>query len=269
MEQQNRELIQVLTLAEACRAMGSSLIFQGGTAIRIFFGGTRTSEDLDFYTQALATDRFEQISQKISSALAQILDYVDDLSLDSHKVSRQKRLHTLWFTFKHGTSDKIRLKAEFYQTGKLFQKIESQAGLLIASPLVRREISTFNMFLDRLNLVVRVEKPKGILADKAVAVLARPYIKGRDFWDIWFLREVLGTSLSKEDVEIRKYLYKVKKWERPPALGGEYWPSLEELVKILDSDLKRFLQHEELEGLRGERYERILRCVKNTLAELL
>ncbi len=54
MEYKNRELIQVLTLAEVCREVGSSLIFQGRTAIRAFFGGARTSEDLDFYVDVRA-----------------------------------------------------------------------------------------------------------------------------------------------------------------------------------------------------------------------
>ena len=40
------------------------------------------------------------------------------------------------------------------------------------------------MFLDRLNVVVQVETRQGILSDKVVAVLARSYVKGRDFWDI-------------------------------------------------------------------------------------
>ena len=41
MEYENRELIQVLTLAEVCRELGPALIFQGGTTIRVFLGGTK------------------------------------------------------------------------------------------------------------------------------------------------------------------------------------------------------------------------------------
>ena len=212
---------------------------------------------------------FDKAVQRISTALARVLDYVGG-RLDSYRVHRQDRLHALWFTFTQGdTRKKTRLKVEFFLVGQYFRKITSQASLLATAPMVRREISAFNMFLDRLNVVVQVETPQGILADKVVAVLARSYVKGRDFWDIWFLRDVLGLSPSREDIQLRREIYGVTTWERSPVMGGEGWPSEKELMELLDRDLRRFLDHQERESLKREGYGRILRSVKSALAELL
>ena len=52
-------------------------------------------------------------------------------------------------------------------------------------------------------------------------------------------------------------------------MGSEGWPSKKELMELLDRDLRRFLDHQELESLRREGYGRILRSVKSVLAELL
>jgi len=102
-----------------------------------------------------------------------------------------------------------------------------------------------------------------------VAILARPYVKGRDFWDIWFLREVLGLSASREEIDLRREIYRVTRWERSPLMGKEGWPSEKELIELLDRDLERFLDHEELESLRRGGYGRILKTVESTLRELL
>ena len=266
----NRELIQVLSLAEIFREVGPSLIFQGGTAIRFFLGGTRTSEDLDFYMDVRMFSNVDKTANRISIALAQVLDYVDGLSLYSHKVYQRNHLHTMWFIFsQEGTRKKLRLKIELFQVDHHFQKIKTYAHLLITAPFVKREVSAFNLFLDRLNVVVQVETTEGILADKIVAILARPYVKGRDLWDTWFLTAVLGVALIKDEVELRKEIYGIHSWKRSPAVGGEGWPPRKELIELLDSDLKRFLDQEELGSLRKEAYERMLKSVEDTLIELV
>ncbi len=269
MEHEKRELIQIITLAEVCRELGPSLIFQGGTAIRIFLGGTRRSEDLDFYIDSLDSSRLEKAAEKIFSNLTQVLDYVDGVGLESYRLQHQDRLHTIWFTFVQGkTKQRARLKAEFYQGGPNFGKIKSNANLLATAPLVKREISSLSIFLDRLNLVVQVETPQSVLADKMVALLARPHVKGRDLWDIWFLRAVLEIPLSREEIELRKRIYGISAWKRYPLMGGMGWPPQKELMEILDRDLKRFLDQEELRYLRAEGYKRILNYVEGALAEL-
>ncbi len=269
MESKNRELIQILILAEVCRELGSSLIFQGGTAIRVFLGGTRTSEDLDFYMATQALPKLDKTIERIANAITQDLGYLERLSLDSCKVQQQDRLYTLWLSFTQGDKRKrTRFKTEFFEVADHFQKIRSQATLLTTAPLIRREISAFTMFLDRLNVVVQMETPEGILADKVVAILARSYVKGRDFWDLWFLTKVLGLSPSKGEIELRREIYGAQEWKRSPVMGGEGWPPKKELIELLDRDLQRFLAHKELESLREEGYERILKSVEDTLKML-
>ncbi len=266
MEPEERELIQVLVLSEVCREMGPSLVFQGGTAIRVFLGGTRRSEDLDFYMAARTSHSLDRYVERIAKAITRDLGYTGELTLESFKLNRQDRLNTVWFGFTWGEGrERSRLKVEFLEVSEHFQGISSQATLLATAPLIRRGISSFGIFLDRLNLVVQVETPEGILADKVVAILARPYVKGRDLWDVWFLTEVIGVSPSRDDVELRRKIYDATPWKRSPAVGGRGWPERKELVELLDRDLQRFLDRDETAALRREDYGRILESVENTL----
>ena len=58
--------------------------------------------------------------------------------------------------------------------------------------------------IPRPNSVLVVETLEEILSDKVRALLERPYLKGRDIYDVWHLRERLGVPLVRDVVE-RKF----------------------------------------------------------------
>jgi predicted nucleotidyltransferase component of viral defense system len=45
-----------------------------------------------------------------------------------------------------------------------------------------------------------VESPQEILADKAVAIVARPALKHRDLWDVWFLIDRHDARIDRDMV---------------------------------------------------------------------
>src|SRR5262249_44183158 len=50
------------------------------------------------------------------------------------------------------------------------------------------------------DIILTVESPNEILADKAVALTARGALKYRDVWDVWFLVSRLGAEADREIV---------------------------------------------------------------------
>jgi len=262
----DRELVFMLAMAEISMILGPSIIFQGGTAIRIFLGGTRTSEDLDFYIKPQAVHRLGGYLQKAASTLAQDLSCLSEITLDSYRLRQKDQLATGWVVFSYpGKRGKTRVKLEFFNPEDYFKKIHSSVHLLTEAPFVKRNIQRFSLVLDRLSATVRVETPEGILADKIAAILARSYVKGRDFWDLWFLTQVLGVRVHPEEVKLRRKIYGVSEWLRSTEFGGEGWPPKDALVSLLDSDLSRFLKRGELESLRRENYQRLLESVQLAL----
>lgn len=49
-------------------------------------------------------------------------------------------------------------------------------------------------------MILNVETPNEILADKAVALTARTALKFRDVWDVWFLINKLSATPNREMV---------------------------------------------------------------------
>ncbi len=103
-----------------------------------------------------------------------------------------------------------------------------------------------------------------------MAVTKRPYIKGRDFWDIWFIGNTLKLKASEETVRHRMKIYGLKENLRSSNLrfaqGG--WPPEKELLCRLNADLKRFLSADQLAWLENTRYQALIKAVHDTLIML-
>src|SRR5258708_12780227 len=51
------------------------------------------------------------------------------------------------------------------------------------------------------DVILTVETPNELLADKAVALTAREVLKFRDVWDVWFLQNKLDAKVAREVVQ--------------------------------------------------------------------
>jgi hypothetical protein len=152
------------------------LAFHGGTALRFLYGIDRYSEDLDFALER-EPERFNLRSYlRAIRAELELEGYRVEL-----KVSDQKAVHSAFIRFP-GLPFELGLSAQ--RSEVLAVKIEVDthppAGAGLATTVVRRFVVLQLQHHDRGTL----------LAGKLHAILQRPYLKGRDIYDLlWYLSD--------------------------------------------------------------------------------
>ena len=169
--------------------------FQGGTALRFLYAMPRFSEDLDFALVEPGIDaRFGENITDCRSAF-QAEGYDVDVRIKDIKTVRSAFVRFQGLPFELGLSP--------HRSETLSVKVEVDsnppAGARIVSSLVRRHVT--------LNL--RHHDKASLLAGKLHAILARPYTKGRDIYDLlWYLSdrtwpgpnlELLNNALAQTD----------------------------------------------------------------------
>jgi len=152
------------------------LAFHGGTALRFLYATARYSEDLDFALErAVESYDFRAYLRAIQAELT-----AEAYSVDV-KVNDQKIVHSAWLRFA-GLLYELGLSP--HRDEGLAVKIEVDtrppAGAGLATTVVRRHILLHLKHHDRASLLAR----------KLHAVLQRPYLKGRDLYDlVWYLSD--------------------------------------------------------------------------------
>lgn len=247
-EQENalQELMHLYILASLSRTdFFSEAIFHGGTCLRIAYGMSRFSEDLDFLLKETNPDFKWQ-------------KYVDRV-------------------LKDGTDEGIYFQVQDrskkdYPVKKVFFKTDSIGKVLLVELPYERD----NRKLFRVKLEVDTNPPEGSAYEtryitfpttaalttqtlesgfgmKACALLCRGYTKGRDWYDfIWYT-----TKKAKPDLKLLKNaLYQQGPWAGQDIEVTPSWfiENLQIKISELDwdsvrEDVQRFLPMRELEGL--------------------
>lgn len=143
-------------------------VFQGGTALRLLYESPRFSEDLDFVLREKDSPaRISSHNAALVAFLNKAFPFVEEVTASLQKETSflervTVRLHSA------RPERNIRVNLEL-------ARVPSYSNLpkVLAYP--------------PLNPAVRVESLREILADKVTALLLRPYLKGRDVWDLHFL----------------------------------------------------------------------------------
>ena len=178
-ESQNltREYLQALILQSLQRAGAMTTIaFHGGTALRFLYSLPRYSEDLDFALEGNSESYdFRSYLQAIRKDL-EAQGYTITL-----KVNDQKTVHSAFIRF---SGLLYELKLSPHQDEMLAVKLEVDtnppSGAVLDTSLVRRHVLLNLQHHDRASL----------LSGKLHAILQRPYLKGRDLYDlIWYLSD--------------------------------------------------------------------------------
>jgi len=198
------------------------VVFQGGTALRLFYGNPRFSEDIDLVVRQggknININLYSSKSQKLTK---NIFPFLQDISYEIQKDTPEIQRFVLE-TKGINQLQNIRIHVELVNIPSYY----NQPRLLEFPPL---------------NPAIRVEEEKEILADKITALGCRAYIKGRDLWDIYFLTEeknyVIPWDLVKKKVNdynysTDEYNKNLKKRNEEIKING---------TKILSNELKRFL----------------------------
>lgn len=174
---QTREYIQALILQGLQRAGAmTALAFHGGTSLRFLYSLPRYSEDLDFALEG-NTERYD-----FRSILQAIRKDIEAQGYTLHlKVNDQKTVHSAFIRFS-GLPYELNLSPHRDETLAVKLEVDTRppAGAMLETSLVRRHVLLNIQHHDRASL----------LAGKLHAILQRPYMKGRDLYDlIWYLSD--------------------------------------------------------------------------------
>jgi len=172
-----REYLQARILGALQRAGAMvPLAFHGGTALRFLYASARYSEDLDFALEG--TRELYDLRGYLHTIQTEFAVEGYDVSLH---VSDQKTVHSAFVRFS-GLLYELGLSP--HRAEKMAVKLEVDtnppAGAETTTTIVRRYVILQFQHHDRASL----------LAGKLHALLQRPYVKGRDVYDLlWFLSD--------------------------------------------------------------------------------
>ena len=184
------------------------VVFQGGTALRLCYGGERYSEDLDFVCGKAGSyvDKIE-FDRLILGALATTKKTLHrDFDIDPDQIVLKQPSHPMEMM----KSDSVSVAA---------WQIVVPIGPTPRSPKSRVKIEFANVpsydrrpnvakvtqgLVQMQDVILTAESANEILADKAVALTAREVLKYRDVWDVWYLVNKLNAQADR-DVVARKF----------------------------------------------------------------
>jgi hypothetical protein len=150
--------------------------FVGGTALRFLYRMPRYSEDLGFsLVSPDAPDSFTRLLGKVGSAF-ELEGYLVEV-----KIRDQGAVKSAFINFR-GILYELGLSPRRDQTLSVRVEIDTNppAGATTSTAVIRRFVTLNLLHHDRPSL----------LAGKLHAVLARPYTKGRDLYDlVWYLAD--------------------------------------------------------------------------------
>ena len=218
-------------------------VFQGGTALRLCYGGDRYSEDLDFVC-GKAGSYFTDVEFKelIEAALETTKKTLNrDFGIAADRISLKKPPHP----------DLVKLEPITVAAWQIIVPIEATPRA--PRSLIKIEFANVPAYETKpmpvratpglvqvQDVILTVETPNEILADKAVALTAREVLKFRDVWDVWFLQNKLDAKVDREVVQKKFADYgtsdmEAKAEKRLAELSSEATPN------AFLSEMKRFL----------------------------
>lgn len=157
-------------------SLGDSLVFQGGTALRICHNGDRLSEDLDFVcgfgsAEPLVIDpMLEILQQQMDERYGLQVDQVQGpKGQELTECAQVKRWEFLICLPVQKKMERIRVEI-------------CNVPAHSASPMLIRP--TYPQLEQMEPIVLLVESIQEIMADKIVALAARKWLKYRDVWDL-------------------------------------------------------------------------------------
>jgi len=173
------EILYALTQSGAA----SQLTFQGGTALRLCYKGNRYSEDLDFVCgDSFSTDAMKPFAEMLQKEIAAAYDLQVDIKAPKAKEEAADGVNVARW------SAKVRVP----QVDPSIPQNQVINIEVASVPSYEPDLVSVNANYPHLpaplqQMIIAAETPNEILADKIVALGARPFLKARDIWDIKFL----------------------------------------------------------------------------------
>lgn len=227
-----REVLQarVLTALQRAGAM-IPLAFHGGTALRFLYAIPRYSEDLDFALER--HDRGYDLRSYLQSIRADLRREGHEVDL---KVNDRKVVHAAFIRFP-GLLHELELSPHPSEALAIKLEVDTNPprGAGLATTVVRRHALLHLQHHDRPSL----------LAGKLHAVLARPWTKGRDLYDlVWYLSD---PSWPEPNLELLQNALEQTGWAGPEPTAESWRRVLRGHLESIDwsriaADLEPFLE---------------------------
>lgn len=180
-----KEFLQLRILSALAETpLAGKLTFQGGTALRLAYGGLRLSEDLDFvHSEPLTSTEISRFETGLKR------DMAERYGLES-TIREQKRTPEdiriglqigRWVVKTHIPASRPDLKQ--------IHRVVVETAAVPAYDASLRVLDSPVLSLDCPPTLLRVSSEEEILADKVLAIAERKYLKARDLWDVKFLTD--------------------------------------------------------------------------------
>jgi predicted nucleotidyltransferase component of viral defense system len=210
------------------------LLFQGGTSLHLAHGSPRFSEDLDFLVNS--SPKLESLSKAVRARLEGAGWLAQGLEINVTPAKEGRNPHA--FVVSIGGAEVIgavRVKVELWKT---------QASTMAAMKAVVVPVRLANGPAAGMQAFVPTAELPEIYANKVFALAARPYMKARDVFDLYWLKAQGNPQIcSKADMLLRLATYPN---ETPDAWLNKSSARLLQLQspaeqKAMETDLKRWL----------------------------
>lgn len=159
-----------------------SIVFQGGSALRLCYLGNRYSEDLDFAGGiGFTPDQMDGFESTLRDNIAEA--YGLDVQI-SFKKSEDDGMSVYRWGAKIGIPQVNKALSQKHVINVEIANVPAHdPQTLLISPTYPHLSTPFRA------IALRVESQNEILADKVKATVTRPFLKARDVWDIKFLQD--------------------------------------------------------------------------------
>ena len=188
----------------------TDIVFQGGTLIHVAWNSPRFSEDLDFM---ISMDRAKEIKRVMETA-ARGLERRIQIMLPNSEVrlkSPSKDVLELRDVLKYvlvwsapDTMGAVRVKAEFFTVEpshiEAYRRESARHEPDAMQISLRPELAGYDLADLTVHAVLPAGHPESIYGDKLVALAMRPFLKPRDFFDLWWLGTQLGVRVPDGDL---------------------------------------------------------------------
>lgn len=239
-----KEITQEVALYSLYKAgFFQNACFLGGTSLRILHGLDRFSEDLDFSLwkkdQKFSLDNYLDKAMVYMNAYGYDLSFdkkdLSDMAIQSRFIKDDSIKNVLTFKHVQDTRSKIKIKIE-----------------IDTNPPVGADKTAENVNFP-MDFPVAAYDLKSCMSGKIHALLCRPYVKGRDWYDLlWYISE----SVSPNLVFLKNALFQMGPWKGIEIELDEKFikDKLQEKIESLEwrdikFDVRKFLKPEKAETL--------------------
>jgi len=264
------ELLQLILLDNLYAQSGSeSIIFQGGTALRWVYGGMRFSEDLDFVTDLSGKDVKNILAGTFQKTKMACIAQFGAGELEYKRKHGWEQAIKVFFLYRPQNQREritVKLEFEFLAPGR---KPQFRKFVLRDLPSVAGLVTIGKLIIPYSSSIILAETPEEILSDKIRALYERKYLKGRDIYDIRWLKKQLNVTPKWDKVSEKLVMYQAPFVAARQAYYFQQKESASSITSAMKSDLPRFLPQNIISMYQEEDFSDFIITLKEVTSDLL